>query len=82
MSDFFQVEPVLDTEILLFHHNFIQLQYRKMFQLIAILATFACAAAFSASSSRSVRSALKMGFENEIGVQPPLGTVMSLLNTL
>ena len=45
-----------------------------MFKFIALLATFACAAAFSVSTSRSARSALKMGFESEIGAQAPLGT--------
>eukprot|EP01036_Dinobryon_divergens_P030063 gene30063-39256_t len=45
-----------------------------MFNLIVVLATFASAAAFSVSSSRAARSSsLKMGFEDAVGAQPPLG---------
>ena len=46
-----------------------------MFKFIALLAAFASAAAFSASSSRAARSSsLNMKFENAIGAQPPLGS--------
>ena len=45
-----------------------------MFRTIAILASFVGAAAFVPISSRvGTFSTLRMGFENAIGVQPPLG---------
>ena len=45
-----------------------------MFNLIVVLAAFASAAAFSVSPSRAARSSsLKMGFEDAVGAQPPLG---------
>ena len=46
-----------------------------MFKFIALLAAFASAAAFSVTSSRAARSSsLKMGFEDAIGAQAPLGS--------
>jgi hypothetical protein len=45
-----------------------------MFQVIAFLACIASSFAFAPSKvARSSSSILKMGFENEIGAQPPLG---------
>lgn len=44
-----------------------------MFKFVAILASLVSAAAFAPASRITRTSALKMGFENEIGVQPPLG---------
>ena len=46
-----------------------------MFRALAILASLVGASAFSpaARQARSSSRALKMSFENEIGVQPPLG---------
>ena len=44
-----------------------------MFRFIAIIASLVSAAAFSPASSRASSSALKMGFESEIGAQAPLG---------
>eukprot|EP00597_Dinobryon_sp_UTEXLB2267_P016392 CAMPEP_0201093024 /NCGR_PEP_ID=MMETSP0812-20130820/1562_1 /ASSEMBLY_ACC=CAM_ASM_000668 /TAXON_ID=98059 /ORGANISM="Dinobryon sp., Strain UTEXLB2267" /LENGTH=200 /DNA_ID=CAMNT_0047344949 /DNA_START=93 /DNA_END=695 /DNA_ORIENTATION=+ len=45
-----------------------------MFKFITIISTIASVAAFSASAGRVARStALKMGYENAIGAQPPLG---------
>ena len=47
-----------------------------MFKFIALLVAFASAAAFSVSSSRAARSySLKMGFEDAIGAQAPLGSL-------
>lgn len=44
-----------------------------MFRLLAVLASLFTVNSFSLSTSRNVRSVLKMGFEKEIGVQAPLG---------
>ena len=44
-----------------------------MFRVTAILAILVSAAAFSPMGRISTYSALKMGFEAEIGAQPPLG---------
>jgi hypothetical protein len=44
-----------------------------MFRALAILASFIGAAAFAPAARVARSSALKMGFENEIGAQPPLG---------
>ena len=44
-----------------------------MFRFIAIIASLVSAAAFAPASSRASSSALKMGFESEIGAQAPLG---------
>eukprot|EP00607_Mallomonas_marina_P001037 CAMPEP_0182427210 /NCGR_PEP_ID=MMETSP1167-20130531/15792_1 /TAXON_ID=2988 /ORGANISM="Mallomonas Sp, Strain CCMP3275" /LENGTH=199 /DNA_ID=CAMNT_0024609269 /DNA_START=68 /DNA_END=667 /DNA_ORIENTATION=+ len=44
-----------------------------MFRAAAIFASFAGVAAFSPSGRMATSSALKMGFESEIGAQPPLG---------
>ena len=47
-----------------------------MFRFVALLVAFASAAAFSVSSSRAARSySLKMGFEDAIGAQAPLGSL-------
>ena len=42
-------------------------------QLIVVLASIASVVAFAPSSRVARSSALKMGFESEIGAQPPLG---------
>jgi hypothetical protein len=56
-------------------HNFITSKI-KMFRFVALLVAFASAAAFSVSSSRAARSySLKMGFEDAIGAQAPLGSL-------
>jgi hypothetical protein len=44
-----------------------------MFKVIAILATLVATAAFTPARVASRSSALKMGFESEIGAQAPLG---------
>jgi len=44
-----------------------------MFRFIALLATFVSAAAFAPSARRATSSALKMGFEDALGAQAPLG---------
>ena len=44
-----------------------------MFRLTAVLATLLSAAAFAPVARVSRSSSLKMGFESEIGAQPPLG---------
>lgn len=44
-----------------------------MFKFIAILASIVGAAAFAPASRMASSSALKMGFEDALGAQPPLG---------
>jgi len=44
-----------------------------MFRTIALLASFIGAAAFAPAGRVATSSALKMGFEDAIGAQPPLG---------
>mmetsp|Transcript_6497 Transcript_6497/g.10872 ORF Transcript_6497/g.10872 Transcript_6497/m.10872 type:complete len:192 (+) Transcript_6497:55-630(+) len=44
-----------------------------MFRTIAILASFIGAAAFAPAGRVATSSALKMGFEDALGAQPPLG---------
>ena len=44
-----------------------------MFRLAAIASYFAAVSAFAPVGRVATSSGLKMGFENEIGVQPPLG---------
>jgi hypothetical protein len=44
-----------------------------MFKFISIISSLLSVAAFAPASRTASRSALKMAFENEIGVQPPLG---------
>ena len=44
-----------------------------MFRALALIASFVGASAFAPVSSRVASSALRMGFENAIGAQPPLG---------
>ena len=44
-----------------------------MFKFIALLASLASVAAFAPASRMASTSSLKMGFENEIGAQAPLG---------
>ena len=44
-----------------------------MFRAIAILASFVGASAFAPVSTRATSSSLKMSYENELGVLPPVG---------
>mmetsp|Transcript_8352 Transcript_8352/g.8509 ORF Transcript_8352/g.8509 Transcript_8352/m.8509 type:complete len:200 (+) Transcript_8352:111-710(+) len=44
-----------------------------MFRTIAVIASLSGVVAFSPSGRMAVSSSLKMGFESEIGAQPPLG---------
>ena len=44
-----------------------------MFKLVAILASLLSASAFTPAPAVARSSALKMGFESELGAQPPLG---------
>jgi hypothetical protein len=44
-----------------------------MFRFVALLAAIVGAAAFAPVSRVSTRSALRMGYENELGVSEPLG---------
>mmetsp|Transcript_8351 Transcript_8351/g.8508 ORF Transcript_8351/g.8508 Transcript_8351/m.8508 type:complete len:200 (+) Transcript_8351:46-645(+) len=44
-----------------------------MFRSVAVIASFVGAAAFAPSGRITASSSLKMGFESEIGAQPPLG---------
>ena len=44
-----------------------------MFRAITILASFVGASAFAPVSTRATSSSLKMSYENELGVLPPVG---------
>mmetsp|Transcript_21481 Transcript_21481/g.21603 ORF Transcript_21481/g.21603 Transcript_21481/m.21603 type:complete len:200 (+) Transcript_21481:117-716(+) len=44
-----------------------------MFRTVAVLASFAGVTAFAPAGRMATSSAVKMGFESEIGAQPPLG---------
>ena len=44
-----------------------------LFRVTVLLVSLLSAAAFAPRSVRSISNALKMGFESELGAQPPLG---------
>ena len=44
-----------------------------MFRLLSLLSLLSSAVAFAPSASRASASSLKMSFENELGVLPPIG---------
>lgn len=44
-----------------------------MFKFVVLLASFVSAMAFAPTARRTTSSALKMGFEDALGAQPPLG---------
>ena len=54
-------------------HKLILIYDTMMFRLTAVLATLLSVAAFAPVARVARSSSLKMGFESEIGAQPPLG---------
>jgi len=55
------------------YNHYLILHLNKMFKFFVAVSTIATVAAFSVASGRAVRSTLKMGYENAIGAQAPLG---------
>ena len=74
-SFFYIQQPALQPSCS--NHNSIQLNLIlitiKMFRVAAILASFAGVAAFAPAGRMAASTSLKMGFEDALGAQPPLG---------
>ena len=50
-----------------------------MFRVAALIASVASVAAFAPAGRVSTSSALKMGFESELGAQAPLGKTLNVI---